>query len=597
MENVTRFVLCGTLLALAAAPHAGRAGVCEDAFPPLAEQGVCGNYTLNSVEVCACPVSTGGDLGCGPLAPGALLSAHRISGDVTSYGTWPPAVAAITDEAALRLFATKVGPSADLDVHVSALQADFEGSGGWDELDIVFSPEGEALAVGARDVMGASFENTVSLVRCDTGGGGWSIERALPATVWLARWGLGAPDERVLYFADRSLYRLVMDREAVVVEDGGGQPVEALVMRRLELLARKPDHDDGQADVNTADMDVVFPAGEDTYLAFLEGEMGQGFEVLSRILLTDLGDCDFVQCEAQAWDYCCKTALIAEYGPLTPNPWTGTAVTNPAMNHDGSILTFHWDSLVLFDVPANYSILYLVSNPMMDGSVPGSCTEVGTTPGFSEALDCLDMLGDDGAGRPNCPNYHHCGEQGVDCSRCVSIGRIDPDPDADDGSDVRNLTSFFHLDGGEYMAVERYTYGRDGEGGPPMAWLDIYAIPAQGLELPGDADGWPLVLETATDLVPYDKWHPSAVRRAPGDDDDGDDDDTAAGDDDGGDDDADDDGADDDAADDDGGDDDGDGPQTCECRCATPPPAGVSPALRVTLMVGFLARTLGRKRR
>ena len=417
-------------LPLVAPLRAAQAGVCAESFPPLAEGGVCGDYLEAGVEVCACPVTTG-ELACGSPSETALLAVNRNQGDEGDYGTWPPESAGITSEAALREFATQVGASAELDLHCDGLAVDASSLETWDDLDVVFSPEGDMLAVGRRAEAGLlDTVNDISLVRCDEGGAGWSIERMLPATVWLARWGAGNSAERTLYFASQSLHRLALDREASEVETAGGEPVTALVARRLELLARKPDHDDSGAEMNTADMDVAFPEGEDRYMMFLEGEL-DGADVLSRILISDLRTCDFEQCAAQDWDYCCKTALLAEYGPLTPNWYTITAITNPAMNHDGSLISFHWDSLALAYVDENYSILYLAQNPMLDEGFESSCDEQGAVPGFSDALDCRGIYGDDGYGRPDCPNYHHCGDAGVDCGLCVAIGGNDPDGQAE----------------------------------------------------------------------------------------------------------------------------------------------------------------------
>ncbi len=490
-------------LFLLACKGAAPSGPCAEDFPPLAEGGACGDYMLDGEAVCACPVATGA-LTCAAPPDAALLSVGRFTDEAADYGTWPPASAGVDDLAALRAFAAEVGPSAEIDAAGSGLAVDGSARGGWDDLDVAFSPEGDVLALGRRDVATLrSPANDVSLVDCADG---WSVEGMIATSVWLVRWGAGDADERVLYFADGSLSRLAFDREPAPVETDGGETVTALVARRLDTLARKPDHDDGGANVSTADLDVVFRDGTDRYLAFLATDPGDG-ETLSRIYLSDLGACDLDRCESEGWDFCCDTALLAEYGPLTPSLTTVTAFTNPAMNGDGSLVSFHWDSIAVGDVDGTYSILYVTPNPWEDPDLLARCAEPEAD---GRARDCRALLGDDGSGRPTCPDIHDC--SGADCAPCVAIGGDQAAGDTPDGRASRNLTSFFTLDGSDYLAVQRNTWGRDGSGGELMEWLDIYAVPDEGLAF--DTDGFPIVVETATDAVEWTGWHPSALRRA-----------------------------------------------------------------------------------
>ena len=477
-----------------------RAGVCEASFPSAAEQGVCGNHQLEGVEVCACPVELGGDLSCEPPPAEALLAAHRVDG-TSSLGTWP--ASPVATEAELRALGT--GDASRIDAVCSGLSFETGGSDTWDVVDVVFSPDGGLLAVG--DSIDGTNEHTLSLVGC--GAESWSIERFLASSVWLTRWGADADGLRTLYVADQSLYRLRFDPGPVVLDDG----TRALVLREQALLARKPDSDDGGADLHTADMDVVF-GGEveasDRFLAFLEGDYDDQDEIVSAIQLMDLEACELQVCEAEGWDYCCPTYRVAEYGPLQPNWYSVTAVTNPAFNADGSVLTFHWDSLAWGVIDENYSILYAMRNPLFDRDLLASCREAGAQPGFSEVIDCLDLVGADASGLPDCPHHASCGES---CGICTAIGGPEGGARGDDGPGSRNLVSFFGLGGAEYVAFQRFTFGREGTGGDLTTWLDLYRIEA-GAEGPAVASGdYPIVLEVATDTTSAEVWAPSAIRR------------------------------------------------------------------------------------
>ncbi len=430
-----------SLLLLALTGCSGREGACAGDFEVLADSDACGRYRLDGEELCACPVSTGA-LACDSPADGALLGVHRATDTVSDYGSWPPAAAGVGSLADL---ADLADPAA-IDVHQGGLTVDEGSRPSWDELDVRWSPDGGALALGNRDQAGLSVSNDISLLRC--GDDGWSVPHALPAGVWLSRWGLGSASERVLYYADGSLYRVAMDREAVEVESPAGEPVRALVLRRLELLARKPDADDSNRQLATADMDVGFDAEGDRWLSFIASEEEQG-ELRSRVFLSDLRDCDTQRCEAQGWDFCCRTMLLADYGPLQPDWSTLTALTNPSMSDDGGLISFHWDSIALGDVQANRS--YVGANPALSGLTTAACSGGGATPGLSQALDCRGIFGDDGEGRPGCPDFRHCDTE--DCATCVSIGG--PDGEASDGRAVRNLTSFLSLGGQGYLAPQR----------------------------------------------------------------------------------------------------------------------------------------------
>ena len=175
--------------------------------------------------------------------------------------------------------------------------------------------------------------------------------------------------------------------------------------------------------------------------------------VEAAIYLTDLSDCSASCTEEQR--FCCRTAFLAQ-----GDSDNADIPTNPGISDDGSLLAFNRFTSTREQCPewALCAQEHVLKNPFLDDDLfAAHCVEDAAHDGFVAAIDCSDLLNSGGRfDDQKCPDHRCCGEDGVDCSSCITIGEQPEVANAcaseGEGVRERNYVLFFENEGSTWLA-------------------------------------------------------------------------------------------------------------------------------------------------
>jgi hypothetical protein len=418
----------------------------------------CGAFvpTGETQAVCGCPVTLPeGEPFCTvPDGRAPISMSWWDEDDPETYhiGTWPdlgslPATTCPTSEDLVEL---GLGSSSSGSLPVSV-----DGNRDRDWVELTFSPSGDMAAIYERRSPG--YVQAGTLLRCAEGDDpGWMVETFLETvTSPFIRWGVAQGDTRQIYLMLDDFYRLSLRVEPVQARPAAGGGEQAvMVIEQAELLARSE-----AGALAFGDLDVGFDLDEggapvDRYAVYMSGMDASYFPlyVEAAIYVTDLADCAAECTEDMA--FCCRTAFLTQGDSDHPD-----TPTNPGISEDGALLAFNRFTSTKEQCPdwALCAQEHVLRNPLHDPAVfAAHCVQDDEHDGFHAAIDCADLL--ETGGRfddDKCPDHACCGEGGVDCSSCITIG-AQPEVDnacAGEGEGVRerNYVFFFELDGATWV--------------------------------------------------------------------------------------------------------------------------------------------------
>jgi len=367
-------------------------------------------------------------------------------------GTWPD-LSSLDDQtcpnqADLAVLGGEAAPAGSLPMSV-------ERNRERDWVELTFSPGGDLAVLYERHAPG--YVRAGSLLRCASGDDpGWMVETFLQTvTSPFVRWGVAEGDARQIYLMLDDFYRVTIGVEPVLARPPlGGEERPVIVIEQAELLARSE-----AGSLAFGDLDVGFDLDEqgaprDRWAMYMSGLDASyvPLYVESAMYVTDLADCADDCTEDMA--FCCRTALLTigdSDHPDTP--------TNPGISDDGHLLAFNRFTSTREQCPewALCAQEHVLFNPLDDPDLfAAHCVEDAEHDGFEAPIDCTDLLGS--AGRFDdvaCPDHSCCGEDGVDCSRCITIGAQPEVANAcgseGEGVRERNYVVFFELDGATWV--------------------------------------------------------------------------------------------------------------------------------------------------
>lgn len=418
----------------------------------------CGPYVPagETQAVCGCPVVVPeGEPFCSPPDARAPISmAWWDEDDPETYqlGTWPdlsslPAASCPTAED-LRELGYLAASAGSLPVSV-------EANKDRDWVELTYSPGGDMAAIYERRSPG--YVQAGTLLRCAEGEDpGWMVETFLETvTSPFIRWGVAEGDTRQIYLMLDDFYRLTLRVDPVQARPAaGGEEVPVVIIEAAELLARSE-----AGALAFGDLDVSFDVDDqgapvDRYAIYMSGMDASYFPLFveAAMYVTDLGDCAEECTDDMA--FCCRTAFLTQGDSDHPD-----TPTNPGISDDGTLLAFNRFTSTKEQCPdwALCAQEHVLKNPLHDPEVfAAHCVEDAEHDGFHAAIDCGDLL--ESGGRfddDKCPDHACCGDDGVDCSSCITIG-AQPEVDnacASEGEGVRerNYVFFFELDGASWV--------------------------------------------------------------------------------------------------------------------------------------------------
>ncbi len=418
----------------------------------------CRSYVLSgeSDPVCGCPVTVAeGEPFCAApdaRAPISMSWWDEDDPEVYHLGTWPD-LGSLEDSAC---------PAAqDLEdlgyeaASVGSLPIPVPGNKERDWVELTFSPSGDMAAIYERQAPG--YVQAGTLLRCEEGADpGWMVETFLDkVTSPFVRWGVAEGDTRQIYLMLEDFYRLTLRVEpSAATPPLGGREVSVMVIEQAELLARSE-----EGALAFGDLDVSFDTDDqgtprDRFAIYMSGTDASYVPLFveAAIYVKDLTDC-VADC-TDDMQFCCRTAFLA----LGDSDYPDTP-TNPGISDDGSLLAFNRFTSTREQCPewALCAQEHVLKNPLYDADVfAAHCVEDEDHDGFHVPIDCSDLLNSGGRfDDDKCPDHLCCGDDGVDCSTCITIG-AQPEVDNACGSEgegvrERNYVVFFELDGASWV--------------------------------------------------------------------------------------------------------------------------------------------------
>lgn len=409
-----------------------------------------------SEPVCACPVTVPeGDPICvlpDQRAPISMSWWSEDEPETYHLGTWPD----------LSGLEARACPSADDLValgggaqSVGSVPVQVAGDKERDWVELTFSPSGDMAGIYERQAPG--YVQAGTLVRCaDADDPGWMVETFLQTvTSPFLRWGVAEGATRQLYLMMDDFYRVTVGSEVQLARPTlGGEERPVMVIQGAELLSRSE-----QGSLAFGDLDVSFDtdtagAPRDRYAIYMSGTDASYFPlyVEAAIYVTDLADCA-EECTDEM-RFCCRTAFLDQGDSDYPD-----IPTNPGISDDGSLLAFNRFTSTKEQCPdwALCAQEHVLKNPLFDAEVfADHCLQDADHDGFVAPIDCSDLLTTGGRfDDDKCPDHRCCGDPGVDCSTCITIGE-QPAVDnacATEGEGVRerNYVFFFELEGDTWV--------------------------------------------------------------------------------------------------------------------------------------------------
>jgi hypothetical protein len=500
--------------------------VCADGCLPAnpchdlpAVTSACGSFVLEGQEepVCGCPVSVPETPVCSlpdPRAPISLSWWEVDDPETYQLGAWPDLRSLAEGACPTVEELVALGQSAE---PTGSLPIPVEGNKERDWVELTFSPDG--AMVGLYERLAPGYVQAGSVARCAEGEEpGWVVERFLETvTSPFLRWGVASGDTRQVYLMMDDFWRVTLRAEPQLGRPPlGGEERELMVIEDIELLARSE-----AGSLAFGDLDVSFDLDElgaprDRYAVYMSGIDASYFPlyVEAAIYLTDLTDC-----AAECTDdmrFCCRTLFLDQGDSDYPD-----IPTNPGLSDDGALVAFNRFTSTKEQCPdwALCAQEHVLKNPFEHPELmEAHCVEDAEHDGFHDAMDCSDLLTTGGRfDDDKCPDHRCCDDDGVDCSRCITIGEQPEVANAcaseGEGVRERNYVVFFELEGATWVG-----FRSAGLLGDLSEELHAYRVgfDEQGDFAPQGEDGAFQLLLTGGDELPMADFGPGPWRRLPG---------------------------------------------------------------------------------